>query len=325
MQTPDRADLLSRLANLNEASFEGLARSVFEYQSIHNPLYSKYLELLNRPSDAPHFLPISFIKSHPIQSGIWEAQTEFNSSGTTGQIPSRHLVRDLPRYLENSVRGFVQFYGDPADWVILALLPSYLERGGSSLVAMADYLIKQSKYAESGFFLDDFQQLDHSLSICQSKGYKTILLGVSYALLDFAAQFPRSLQGITIMETGGMKGRRKEMTKAELHEALQNAFQVEAIHSEYGMTELFSQAYAKGSTRFYPAQTMRVYTTELNDPFCPVSFGKTGVLNIIDLANLDTCSFIQTEDLGRVWPDGSFEVLGRADAAEIRGCNLMVE
>jgi hypothetical protein len=313
------------LANLKEGNFEGLASDIFDYQSIHNPLYSKYLELLGRPSSAPHFLPISFFKSHAIQTGIWEAQTEFSSSGTTGQTPSKHMVRDLSMYLENSVRGFDQFYGDPADWVILALLPSYLERGGSSLVAMADHLIRLSKYMESGFFLDDFQQLNTTLNICKSKGYKTILLGVSYALLDFAAQFPSSLQGITIMETGGMKGRRKEMTKTELHEALQNAFQVEAIHSEYGMTELFSQAYAMGSTRFYPAQTMRVCTRELNDPFCPVPFGKTGVLNITDLANLDTCSFIQTEDLGRVWPDGSFEVLGRADAAEIRGCNLMVE
>jgi hypothetical protein len=205
------------------------------------------------------------------------------------------------------------------------LLPSYLERGGSSLVAMADYFIRESKHPESGFFLHNFEDLKNALNQCKSKACKTLLLGVSYALLDFAEQFPMDLSGVTIMETGGMKGRRKELTKVELHETLKSALGAVEIHSEYGMTELFSQAYALGGPRFQPMQTMRVLATELNDPFCPVAPGKTGVLNIIDLANLDTCSFIQTEDLGRVFPDGSFEVLGRADIAEIRGCNLMVE
>ena len=313
------------LANLTEANFESAAKAVYSYQSIHNPVLSQYLDLVGQRSKNSFFLPISLFKSHLVRSGDWIAETEFTSSGTSGQIPSRHLVRDLNFYLENAEKGFTQFYGDPAEWAILALLPSYLEREGSSLVAMVDSFIKKSSYPESGFFLNDFDRLKNTLNTCKSMGCKTLLLGVSFALLDFSEQCPMDLSGVTIMETGGMKGRRQEITRAELHEKLKSAFGVHDIHSEYGMTELFSQAYASGGARFRSAQTMRVTATELNDPFCPVPFGRTGVLNVTDLANLDTCSFIQTEDLGRVFPDGSFEVLGRADAAEMRGCNLMVE
>lgn len=331
MQTPQRTELLSRLAKLQSNNFEALAQAVFEYQAEHNPLFAQYLTLLGRSKRLhtdpfqPVFLPISLFKSYSIQTGQWKAETEFTSSGTTGQTPSRHLVRQLDFYLENSRQGFSQFYGDPSEWAILALLPSYLERSGSSLVAMADFFIRGSKHAESGFFLHNFDDLKNALLRCKSKGCKTLLLGVSYALLDFAEQFPMDLSGVTVMETGGMKGRRKELTRTELHQTLQTAFQLQEVHSEYGMTELFSQAYALGTAAFKPMKTMQVWATELNDPFCAVPNGKTGVLNIIDLANLDTCSFIQTEDLGRVFPDGSFEVLGRADVAEIRGCNLMVE
>jgi hypothetical protein len=343
MQTPQRKDLLPLLANIREASFGDTAFALFLYQANHNPLYGRYLELLGRLPEsnaskhlqlsAPAsdrllqlpFLPISFFKTHQVQTGAWEAVTEFTSSGTTGQQPARHLVRDLGHYLNNSQAGFNYFYGNPSEWVILALLPSYLERGGSSLVAMADHLIRGSKHPESGFFLNDFKSLQSTINHCKSNKYKTLLLGVSFALLDFAEQCPMDLNGVTIMETGGMKGRRQELTRTALHEVLQSAFGVPVIHSEYGMTELFSQAYATEGTRFRPAPTMRVLATELNDPFCPVLPGRTGVLNIIDLANLDTCGFIQTEDLGRVFHDGSFEVLGRADTAEMRGCNLMVE
>lgn len=336
MQTPQRADLLPMLANLNEANFDAVAQAVFLYQSTQSLVYAKYLELLGfsfqkpSPSDQRStsqvpFLPISFFKTHRVQTGTWTAELEFTSSGTTGQTPSRHLVRDLNFYLENTRRGFTPFYGNPREWVILALLPSYLERGGSSLVAMANFFIQNSQHLESGFFLHDLDRLRTILTLCKSKGYKTLLLGVSFALLDFAEQYPMDLQGITIMETGGMKGQRRELTRAELHETLCTALNVETVHSEYGMTELYSQAYAQGDTKFRPAQTMRVFATELNDPFCPVVPGRVGVLNIIDLANLDTCSFIQTEDLGRVFSDGSFEILGRADTAEMRGCNLMVE
>lgn len=324
MQTPQREVILPQLAQLDAFSFDAVASQVFQYQQANNPLYAQYLELLGQQRNRP-FLPISFFKTHDIRSGQWPSQTFFNSSGTTGQLPSQHQVRDLQLYLDNARRGFAQAYGDPSEWCFLALLPNYLERGNSSLVAMADYFIRLSPFETSGFFLHDFDKLRQALRTCQSKKYKTILLGVSFALLDFAEQFPMDLTGITIMETGGMKGQRKEMTRAELHDTLQTAFGVPLVHSEYGMTELFSQAYARGGSIFAPCPTMRVVATEINDPFCPVAPGRTGVLNIIDLANIDTVSFIQTEDLGRVYANGHFEVLGRLDAAEMRGCNLMVE
>jgi len=325
MQTPKRAELLPMLANLDNAHFEDTARAVLAYQSAHNPLLSRYLDLIDHNPKRPPFLPISFFKSHEIQTGNWAAEARFTSSGTTGQQPSRHLVRNLDLYLENARRGFRHFFGDPGEWTILALLPSYLERGGSSLVAMTDYFIRLSQHPESGFFLHDFEKLAETLRTSQAKSNKTLLLGVSFALLDFAEQHPMNLHGVTVMETGGMKGRRREITRATLHETLCEAFGVGQIYSEYGMTELFSQAYALGGERFMPTPTMQVHATELNDPFCLLPPGKTGVLNLVDLANLDTCSFVRTEDLGRVYPDGSFEVIGRADDAELRGCNLMVE
>ncbi|HRI58873.1 MAG TPA: acyl transferase, partial [Saprospiraceae bacterium] len=301
MQTPERSEILLRLADLENGGFEQAAWTVFYYQARHNPLYARFLELLGRRTSeiqnlmSVPFLPIQFFKTQEVKSGSWLPQTVFTSSATTGQTPSRHLVRDLGFYLENARSGFARQWGDPSEWCILALLPSYLERSGSSLVAMADDLIRQSKYPESGFFLHDLKRLHDVLVFCKSSGYKTLLLGVSFALLDFAEQFPMDLSGITVMETGGMKGRRRELTRAELHETLCAAFQLTDIYSEYGMTELFSQAYTQGGPLFTPAPTLRVVATEINDPFCPVAPGRTGVLNIIDLANLDTCSFIQTE------------------------------
>jgi hypothetical protein len=260
-----------------------------------------------------------------VQSGDWEAETVFTSSGTTGQQPSRHFVRDRGFYLRNARRGFEGLYGPVADWCVLALLPSYLERRGSSLVAMADHFIQLSHRPESGFFLHDLDRLAEVLQDCRAVGKKTLLLGVSFALLDFAERHAMDLGGVVVMETGGMKGRRREMTRGELHALLKAAFRLDAIHSEYGMTELLSQAYAPGDGLFRPAPTLRFLATELQDPFQPVGPGRTGILNAVDLANLDTCAFIATEDLGRVHADGRFEVLGRADAAEMRGCNLLVE
>lgn len=323
MQTPQREKILSEVAAVNADNFQNVVTRVFEYQRRENPLYRQYLELLGEKGMQP-FLPISFFKTREIRSGDWRPETFFESSGTTGQISSRHLVRNLDWYLDNARRGFTQFYGDPSEWCFLALLPNYLERGHSSLVAMADYFIRLSKHPQSGFFLHDLEQLKDRIQECQRLGVKTLLLGVSFALLDFAEQFPLSLAGITVMETGGMKGRRKELTREELHAELTRAFGIPAIHSEYGMTELFSQGYARGGSIFAPASTLRVVATEVNDPFCVLPPGKTGVLNLIDLANVDTLSFIQTEDLGRVYAEGSFEVLGRLDAAELRGCNLLV-
>lgn len=337
MQTPDRVELLSKLAEIAPERFEDTALAVFRYQASQNLLYARYLELLGRAPDGIRalkdipFLPVGLFKNYAVQSGQWTPEAQFSSSGTTGQVSSRHLVRDLDFYLENTRRGFVRVYGEPDGWCFLALLPSYLERGGSSLVAMTDFFIRQSRYPESGFFLHDFDQLRQRLQHCRDRVIPTVLLGVSFALLDFAERYPMDLSGITVMETGGMKGRRREMTRAELHRTLCDAFQLREIHSEYGMTELFSQAYGSSdflsepTVRFTPAPALRAIATEINDPFCAVPPGRTGTLNFIDLANIDTCSFIATEDLGKVYPDGRFEVIGRLDAAEMRGCNLMVE
>ncbi len=322
MQTLLRNELLAMIPD--QGLTDEVVRKLFFYQRENNLLYGRFVELLGEKKMYP-FLPVSFFKSHEIRSGNWSAETWFESSGTTGQTSSIHLVRDLNWYLTNAERGFSGFYGHSREWCILGLLPSYLERGHSSLVAMVNYMTELSVYPESGFFLDDFERLRDTLVRCQNAGVPVLLLGVTYALLDFAERYPMNLQGVTIMETGGMKGRRKEMTRTEVHQVLMEAFGVDCIHSEYGMTELFSQAYARGGTIFAPSDTMKVVATEINDPFCAVNPGKTGVLNIIDLANLDTVSFIQTEDIGRVHPDGTFEVLGRLDTAELRGCNLMVE
>lgn len=342
MQTPRRTELLPMLANLDNARFGDVAEHVLAYQVAENPLLARLASadfglkwsgqadlpdfLKNWPVGAHRripFLPISLFKTHDVRTGVWEAQTYFSSSGTTGQVPSRHAVRDLGYYLENARQGFSEHYGDPSDWAVLALLPSYLEREGSSLVAMAEHFIKNSKHGESGFFLHDFNALKDALLRCREKNCKTLLLGVSFALLDFAEKSPMDLSWATLMETGGMKGRRKELTRAELHEALRSAFRSREIHSEYGMTELFSQAYSSGNGLFSPTKSIRALATEINDPFCLAKPGRVGVLNIIDLANVDTCSFIQTEDIGRVFGDGTFEVLGRLDASEMRGCNLM--
>lgn len=337
MTTPERTDLLSAISNVRPETFEATALEVFRYQAAHNPLYGRYLSLLGQDARLPNdqfpfpglpptlSLPIHFFKTHTVKSGTWASSTSFTSSSTTGQTPSRHWVRQPEWYLTNARRGFRHFYGDPSEWRILALLPAYLERSGSSLVAMAADFIQQGAFPESGFYLNDLERLAHTLANCREKGYKTLLLGVSFALLELAEKYPMDLQGIMVMETGGMKGRRRELTRSELHDILKQAFNLREVHSEYGMTELFSQAYAAGGTLFAPAPTLCVWATEINDPFCPVAPGKTGVLNLIDLANLDTCSFIATEDVGRVYADGRFEVLGRLDASELRGCNLMVE
>jgi hypothetical protein len=331
MTTLKRNELLPMLANISPSTFEETALTVFQYQLKHNLLYARYLKLLRKnPKNVKSleeipFLPIQFFKSHTIKTGRWQPTMFFNSSGTTGQITSKHAVRNLNFYLQNAIKGFSEAYGNAEDWCFLALLPSYLERGGSSLVAMADALIKQSKHKESGFFLHNHADLAKKIEECQAKKCKTLLLGVTYALLDFSEAFPMNLEGITVMETGGMKGRRAEMTRETLHETLKMAFNLPYIHSEYGMTEMFSQAYMQETNVFSPMNTLRILTTEINDPFAPQKIGRTGQINLIDLANIDTCSFIATEDLGKVHKDCTFEVLGRLDVAEMRGCNLMID
>ena len=325
-----RNQILQKYTQLNSQNFETLALEVFRYQAQNNPLYQKFLKLLGISINAVQklqqipFLPIAFFKNHLIKTENWPTQTIFTSSGTTGQTTSQHHIRDLEAYTQNTLKGFQQFYGHIKNYVVLALLPSYLERQGSSLVYMAEQFIQHSTHPQSGFFLYNTQDLVKVLGQCVQNNQKTLLLGVTYALLDLATTHPIYLKNTIIMETGGMKGRRKELPKFEIHRQLQEAFQVPHIHSEYGMTELLSQAYSKANGLFYPSNTMRILLRDITDPLHILPPHKTGVINIIDLANIDTCSFIATDDLGRLNPDGSFEVLGRLDLSDLRGCNLLI-
>ncbi|PHN05849.1 long-chain-fatty-acid--protein ligase [Flavilitoribacter nigricans] len=325
-----RRQLLDKIEALPAGDFREIALEVFRYQATHNRVYADYLRYLNVDPAAPKelsdipFLPIQLFKSFALQSGAWDAVRTFTSSGTTGRQTSRHLLREDDWYRRNARRGFEYFYGALEDYCVLALLPAYLERTGSSLVFMADDFIQRSRYPESGFFLKDYDALVRQLRHCREKGIPVLLIGVSFALWDLAEQYPMDLSGTIIMETGGMKGRRREITREELHGIFKTAFRVEAVHSEYGMTELLSQAYSLGGGLFHPTPTMRVMTREITDPLAPQDLGKTGAVNIIDLANLDTISFIATDDLGRVYKDGSFEILGRLDASDLRGCNLLL-
>lgn len=251
------------------------------------------------------------------------AEKIFESSGTGGPV-SRHLVADIHLYEESFTRGFERFYGPPEEWIILALLPSYLERGHSSLVFMVDELIRKTGSPDSGFYLHNLPELAEQLERLKGRSQKVILIGVTYALLDFAEQYPMDLSGVCIMETGGMKGRRKEQTREAVHEVLKKQFRTEHIHSEYGMTELLSQAYSSGEGIFKAPPWMKVYRRDLYDPLQVSAEPGRGALNVIDLANLYSCCFIATQDLVNIRKDGNFEVLGRTDNADIRGCNLMV-
>ena len=319
-----------RLWQIKPNTFDEFALKVFRYQANHNPFYAKYLSLLSIEiaeiqtiQDIP-FLPIQFFKENAIKTGEWIEEALFQSSGTTGQIPSIHHIRDLSLYRMNCIIGFENQYGSIADYCVLALLPSYLERDNSSLVYMANEFIKLSGDEKSGFFLENQSELIQQIEKCKKQNRKVLLIGVSFALLDLAETFPIEMQDVVIMETGGMKGRRKEITRTELHQLLTKAFKTSTIHSEYGMTELLSQAYSKGAGIFQPNPTMKILPRQIEDPLSLQRFGKTGVLNVIDLANLDTCSFIATDDLGKVYEDGTFEVIGRLDTSDIRGCNLMI-
>jgi hypothetical protein len=310
--------------------FQKVALELFHYQFQYNSVYHDYVLHLgvdpshvNQIEEIP-FLPIGFFKTHPVQTRNFVAAQSFTSSGTTGNTPSVHLVKEPQHYIDAFTASLGCFYPKWDEMCILALLPSYLEREGSSLVLMADYLIKHSKDADSGFYLDDLEKLSELLMQKSLQGKKVLLLGVTFALLDLAAQFPKSLNSIIIMETGGMKGRRKEMIRTEVHTVLKRAFKVDKIHSEYGMTELMSQAYAIEEGKFNCPPWMQVIIRETTDPFTSASIGKTGGVNIIDLANIDSCAFIETQDLGRKHKDDSFEIMGRFDNSDIRGCNLMV-
>ena len=313
----------------SDEDFERKSLEVFQYQYHNNSVYQRFVDLLKvNPNSVESlasipFLPISFFKSHTLNLKE-NHQAVFKSSGTTGQARSQHFVADLSVYEKSFSFGFQSLYGDINSFAVLALLPSYLEQGDSSLVYMAKSFVEKTRSLGSDFFLHDFERLNHSIEKLEAQGQAYIILGVSYALLDFLEKFPQQLTCGFIMETGGMKGRRKELTKKELHSVLSQNSGGGLIHSEYGMTELLSQAYSKGEGIYKSPSWMKVVTRSTTDPLTLVQ-NQRGLLNIIDLANVNSCSFIATEDLGFVHQDGSFEVLGRFDTSEIRGCNLMVE
>ena len=318
-----------KVFGINANGFEALALEIFRFQAQHNPVYKAYIQALHIDpagvqvlTDIP-FLPIRFFKTHAVRTTEFEPQAIFESSGTSGMTNSKHFVKTLSLYDIGFIKTFELFYGRTDSWCIIGLLPSYLERNNSSLVHMTDRLIAMSEHPQSGFYLDDYEKLTAIISEQEKKQEKTWLIGVSFALLDWAEIFSMELKHTTLVETGGMKGRRKEMIREELHEKLKKAFHVPVIHSEYGMTELLSQAYSKGEGIFNCPPWMKILIRDEEDPFVVKDAG-AGTINIIDLANVWSCSFIATDDVGKLNPDGSFEVLGRVDGSDLRGCSLML-
>ena len=314
----------------NQKQFEKIALKTFRYQYENNLVYQEFCDLLHtnvqkvKTLQQIPFLPIQFFKSHTVVSNNEAPQAIFTSSGTTGMATSQHLVTDVSLYEESYRRGFSQFYGNIENYVVLALLPSYLEREGSSLIYMVEDLIQLSNQPESGFYLNNHDELIEKLIELDSQGQNVILIGVTYALLDLIEKRKFQLQNTIIMETGGMKGKRKEMIREELHQQLCAGFGVSSIHSEYGMTELLSQAYSLGEGIFECPSWMQILIRDTEDALSYITDGKTGGINVIDLANRNSCSFIATQDLGKKYANGTFEVLGRFDKSDIRGCNLMV-
>ena len=314
----------------SEAEFINAALEVFKHQFKNNKVYRSFCDLLCvHPSDVKTiedipFLPIQFFKSKKVLSSLNEIEETFTSSGTSGSTTSKHFITDLSWYTNSYLKGFQHFYGNIEDYVVLALLPNYLERKGSSLVFMVDDLIRKSKKVKSGFFLNNEADLAKKLQKLDKKRQKTLLIGVSFALLDLIENYSFNLKNTIIMETGGMKGRRKELVRSELHELLSKGFGVDKIHSEYGMTELLSQAYSSGNGVFKCPPWMKVLTRDTEDALTINKPGKSGGINVIDLANYNSCSFIATQDLGKFNQNGTFEVIGRFDNSDIRGCNLMV-
>ncbi len=327
MNNPDKQQVFS----INtEQEFAEAALSVFRFQAENCRVYHEFISNLgvdpaevSRVEKIP-FLPISFFKSHQVVSDSVVPEVTFTSSGTTGMINSRHIVTDVSWYEESFRKAFDLFYGDIKSYCVLALLPSYLEREGSSLIYMAEDLVKRSENPDSGFYLYNHDDLFRQLKRQQELEKPTILIGVTFALLDFVEQYRLNFPQLIVMETGGMKGRRKEMIREELHQTLCGGFGVKSIHSEYGMTELLSQAYSKGDGIFNCPPWMQIITRDTNDPMTNLNGSQTGGVNVIDLANINSCSFIATQDLGKVYPGGSFEVLGRFDNSDIRGCNLLI-
>lgn len=324
-------DLKKQIFKVRSVSeFNDLALEIFHYQYSNNEIYREFVNIQNinihkieHFSNIP-FLPIGFFKSHKIITGNNKPEITFFSSGTALSGQSKHAVTDVNIYKESFRKSFEHFYGDIREYCIFALLPSYLERDGSSLIYMINDLINLSGN-EGGFYLEDNDILYNKLTSASANNKKILLFGVSFALLDMAEKYDLDINDIIIMETGGMKGRRKELIRIELHSILCQGFHVSEIHSEYGMTELLSQAYSKGKGIFNSPPWMKVLIRDINDPVTIVNYNQTGGINVIDLANIESCSFIATQDLGKTSEEGSFEVLGRFDNSDIRGCNLLVE
>jgi phenylacetate-coenzyme A ligase PaaK-like adenylate-forming protein len=321
--------LTEGLFSLSESDAVPRALEIFAFQYAENPLYRQYVQTLgidpsavNSLYDIP-FLPVAFFKTQSVRTGSWTPAATFESSGTTGMVTSRHEVKDLDLYKKSFTAAFQRSYGPVQEWCIIGLLPAYLERSNSSLVLMVDELIKASSHPDSGTYLYDHEALHAVLRRLEQQGQKTLLIGVTFALLDFAEKYEMRLKHTVIMETGGMKGRRKEITRAELHATLTSRLGVSAIHAEYGMTELLSQAYSSGNGLFRCPPWMKVLVRKEDDPLDVSGVGE-GIVNIIDLANIWSCSFIATDDVGLVFPDGSFQVSGRVDNSDIRGCSLLV-
>lgn len=321
----------NEIFSVHKDSFDLLAIEIFQYQAINNPVYKEYLDYLDinalevkKVSEIP-FLPIELFKNHKILSGNTDPEMIFESSGTTGSIPSRHYIADLEIYQKSIEKGFRHFFGDPSEYVFLALLPSYLERNNSSLVYMVQHLMSLSDHEDNGFYLYDHDKLNNAIKRNSGSNKKIFFIGVSFALLDFAENYNPDLSKAVIMETGGMKGQRRELTRPELHDTLKQAFHTNNIMSEYGMAELLSQAYAKKEGYFETPEWMKFLVRDVNDPFCYIGNGQTGGLNVIDLANVNSCSFIASQDLGRIMDDGRIEILGRFDNSDIRGCSLMYQ
>lgn len=319
---------VNNLFSSGKADFFQNAREVFAFQQKENAVYGLFTSVLKRDLSIVHavtdipFLPISFFKTHRVVATAFEPEQVFESSGTTKTVQSRHYVKDISVYEASFLNGFQQQYGNPAEWCILGLLPSYLERGQSSLVYMVQKLMEESNHPLNGFYLNDYEQLKKTIVETEAAKQKTLLIGVTFALLDFAEEFQFQTRHLVVMETGGMKGRREELTREEVHQKLKTGFGSSSVHSEYGMTELLSQAYSTGDGIFTCPPWMKVLVREEDDPLTVHTSGK-GALNVIDLANIYSCSFIATDDIGEVFEDGSFRVMGRLDNSDIRGCSLL--
>jgi hypothetical protein len=320
-----------QLANVNACTFDDIALELFQFQAVNNPVYAQFIHAVGiRPSavttvESIPFLPIRFFKSHVIKSSSWQEQHFFTSSGTTGMQTSRHAVYDTNAYRHHAQLLFEKQFGPLTQYHVLALLPSYIEQGQSSLVSMIDHFIKETQSSHSGFYLHNYEKLVADVEhLEKSTDRKVLVWGVTYALLEVAEEFAPDWSSVLVFETGGMKGRRKEITREALHDQLISQMGLHSVFSEYGMTELFSQAYTQGGTQFLPGRSMKVIIRDLTDPLRRGLLKETGGINVIDLANFSTVAFIETEDIGKISENGTFEVLGRMDNSDVRGCNLLV-